>query len=165
MADTNLTQLKKRRAGTQANDIGGTDTINQETDFYYVHRKAAADSMAADATTSTKIWTNPFDFPVEVVSAKANGDAGLTAHDTNYAQIKIETDDGANSAPATALQWDTTLTGGTGTWSTDVSKDVTTRTAANATVAAGANLWFAIAKQGSGVVVPASSYSIRLRRK
>lgn len=166
MADTNLTATKKKIAGEIAQDSGGMPTVDQMLDISKEFLKAAADSMAADTTAATKFWTNPFDFPVEIMSGIISPNAGLTAHDTNYAQVQVLTDNAADSAPAVALQWDTTLTGGgTGTWATDIVEANTTRTVANCTVLPGANVFFAIAKQGSGVVVPIHTVAIKLRRK
>ncbi len=165
MADTNLTALKKRRAGTQAQDIGGIDTVNQETDFDKEFAKAADDSMAADATTDTQVWTNPFDFPVEIVSGTYTATNTITAHDTNYAQLKIGTDDGAAGSISNALIWETKITAGTGNVAAKIPEAQTGRTAAACTIAAGASMYFSIAKQGSGVVVRAGKINVRLRRK
>lgn len=137
------------------------------TDFVVTFTKATADAMAPDVTAATKFWTNPFDFAVKLVSGKASPGAALVAHDTNKARISIQTDDGADSAPAVCLEWDTRLTGvGTGTWATDIAEDNAgaNNSQAAARVAPGANLFFAIAKDGGGVVVPVSLYSVRLQR-
>ncbi len=164
MPDSNLAASRKRRVGTDFQDVGGEDTYFQETDITFPVTKAAADSMASDATANTRFWTNPFDFNVEVVSAKISPGNTLTAHDSNYAQVQVKTDDAAAGTPAVALQWATTTTG-TGNWATSVAENQTTRTAASCILVPGANLWLAIAKQGSGVVVPAFLMTVRLRKK
>jgi hypothetical protein len=167
---SNVGEVRKTFDGTYGIDKSAFD---QMTDFTKEFRKAAADAMAADTTAAQKIWTNPFDFNVRIVRALASGDAGLTAHDTNYAQIILSTDDAANGAPVTAAMWQTTLTTiggvvGTGTWTTDVAEAAelsgTGITVAAQTIVPGANLFLSIAKQGAGVVVPISSYTIQLRR-
>lgn len=163
---SNIADLKKKIAGDLAQDSGGQDTVNQLNDFVVTYQKAAADSMAADATAVTSFWHNPFDFTCYVVSGTISAAATLTAHDTNNATITVEADDAANGAPAAALTWntDTTSGGGTGNWAVDTAVPHVTRTAANCAVVAGANLHIQIAKGGSGVVVPISRIAVRMRR-
>jgi hypothetical protein len=159
---SDLGDVKRVMAGTTALQYGGLDTIHQLTDIVVNFTKSSADSMATDATTVGVFWTNPFDFPLKVVGAKLVSASTLTASDSHYATISIQVDDGANGAPAVAASWATTTTG-TGNWAADTAESATI-TAANAVVAAGACLHFAIAKTGNGVAVPVSYYSIRLQR-
>lgn len=170
---SNIGDVRKTFDGTYGLDKGAFD---QMTDFTVTYFKAAADAMASTTTAVQKVWTNPYDFNCRIVRALASGDAGLTAHDTDYAQIFLQTDDGANGAPAAAAVWQTTLTTiggivGTGTWTTDIAEAValslssgSTIVVAAQTIVPGANLFFSIAKQGSGVVVPISMYTVQLRR-
>lgn len=160
-----LDDIRNKFDGTMGLD--GTDAFNKATDFTVDFLKAAADSMAADTTAATKFYCNAFDFNLSVISGKVSPNAALTAHDTNNALVNIQTDNAADSAPATAIQWLTATSGaagGTGNWVTDIAINNTSRTAANCTLVPGANLFFNIAKGGSGVAVPISSYYVRLRR-
>lgn len=156
--------LRNKLDGTMGLDE--TDAFNKMTDFTVDFLKAAADGMASDVTAATKFWCNPFDFNISVISGKASPNAGLTASDAANAQINIQTDNAADSAPATAIQWSTATapSGGTGNWLTDIAMNQTSRTSANCTLVPGANLFFAIAKTGGGVAVPISTYVVRLRR-
>jgi len=150
--------------GTVANGRGGEDTVDQLTDFFVQFTKPAADSMAADATAATTTgWTNPFDFSLSVVNGKVVSASTLTAHADNNASITLQVDDAANGTPAAALTW-LTSTAGTGSWAADTAEANTSRTAANCTVLPGACLHYAIAKNGTGVVVPITHFVIRLRR-
>ena len=165
MTDTNLTALKKRLGGTDALDLGGGDTVDQLSDTHVRWTKAADDTLAADATANTKVWTNPYDFPLEVMGLKYSAGGTITAHDTNYATLSVKTDDAAAGTPVAALDMATKITGGTGNVAAEISEAHTTRTAANCTVPVGGNLYVAIAKAGSGVVVRAGVVTVRLKRK
>lgn len=165
MTDTNLTALKKRIGGDIALDIGGTDAVDQLSDIAVSWTKAADDSLAADATANTKVWTNPFDFPLEVMGLKYSAGGTITAHDTNYATLSAKTDNAAAGSPVAALDMATKITAGTGDIAAEISKAHTTRTAANCTVPVGGNLFVAIAKAGTGVVVRAGVVTVRLKRK
>jgi hypothetical protein len=144
---------------------GGEDMVNALTDFHIEYVKSSADSMATDATSATMFWCNPYDFDVVLVSGKAVSASTLTAHDTNYATITVQVDDGANGTPVAALTWTTTTTG-TGNWAADTAKaNTATASATVCTVAPGACVHFAIAKASSGVAVPASRYIVRCRRR
>lgn len=162
-----IDDLRNSFDGTYGLGAGaGSSGFNAMTDFCVEYVKAAADAMASTTTAATKFWCNGFDFNLSIVSGKISPDATLTAHDDNNASITVERDDAANGAPAAALTWntDTTGGGGTGNWAVDTPVPHVTRTSANATVIPGANLFYAIAKGGTGVVVPAHRGSIRLRR-
>jgi hypothetical protein len=148
--------------------LGMTDSFSKMTDIVVIGmNKTAADGMASTTTAATKSpYTNAFDFNLLVVSGKLSADATLTAHDTNNAVITIERDDAANGTPAAALTWTTSTTGagGTGNWAVDTPLNNTSRTASNCIMVPGSNLFFAIAKGGTGVVVPISQILVRLRR-
>lgn len=162
-----IDDLRNSFDGTYGLGAGaGASGFNAMTDFCVEFVKAAADAMASTTTAATKFWCNGFDFNLSVVSGKISPDATLTAHDDNNAVITVEVDDAANGAPAAALTWntDTTAGGGTGDWAVDTAVPNVSRTAANTIVVPGANLFQAIAKGGTGVVVPASRTSVRLRR-
>lgn len=151
--------------------LGGTfgkdrdPAINQAFDLWVDFDKTAADGMASTATADTFIWSNPFDFPLFVVSGTMiTLGAGLTVDNTNFATVTVKTDNGAGGATATALTINTTVTELATSFTSNIRKAFTTLTAANQAVASGANLFFNIAKTGTGVVVPISAYQIRLRR-
>ena len=154
--------------GRAASPLPGTSVaqpvVNQAFDFWVQFTKAAADGMASTATADTWFWSNPYDFPVYLQSAIAVATTGsLTADPTNFAQILIKTNNGAGGATAIGLTGNTTVVG-TNTWNTNQPVSFDTVTGANIAVPAKGGLWFAIAKQGAGVVVPASAFFIRLRR-
>jgi hypothetical protein len=124
----------------------------------------AADGAAGTTIAATKWWSNPFDYPVQIVSFEVNPDASVTGDATNIGTITLTVDDGANGAPATAAEITTdTDAPGEGSWSADV--DETGRlTAANCIVNAGANIFYAQTKGGTGVQLPARALKLRLRR-
>jgi hypothetical protein len=143
----------KRGLTALAQATGGLATINQAFSVPIGYAKTAADGMASTTTAATLFWVNPFDFALKIVSARLVSASALTADATNYGTVLVQVDDGANGTPATALTWETSLTG-TGNWVADTAESATV-TAANAVIAAGACLHFTITKAGSGVVIPA----------
>lgn len=161
---SNLGDMLKSLCGTAAMQRGGLPTIRQAFDIETSVVKAAADAMATDATADTLFWSNPFDFPIWVTSGNfVTTAAGLTANNTNFANLLIKTNDGVGGATATALSMSTTLTD-SGTFSTSQPKTFTLRTAANVIIPANGGLWFAITKTAGGVVVPAGIFRIRLQK-
>jgi hypothetical protein len=147
-----------------ASSIAQTAIVNQMLDVNYEYNKIAVDGAAATNTADTLVWTNPYDFPVYVVSGKYVGvGAGLTADPTNFATIAFKTNDGAGGATATALSVATTVADG-GTWTSNQSKSFTAVTLANTAIPAGGGLWINITKSGTGVVVPISNYVIRMQK-
>ena len=189
-----LTNFLKSMAGAFAegypNTVTGSTTSAQETvegafeeiAWFY---KPAADGMATTATAATKGngvngidggYTNPHNFDMEVYGFIISPNAALTADNTNFATIAVQTDDAADSAPATALALSTTIAApGSGTWAPDVAERVTqvtpaagtmgTMTAANLRLRPGANLFIAITKAAAGVVVPICSIGVILRKR
>ena len=165
---TTLGDMKKRLQGSLALTTTLTDpltrkaAIEQLFEIQVPYAKASDDSMAADATANTKVWTNPYEYDVYVKSGTYNANGTITAHDTNNAVITFKTDDGAAGTPAAALTW-TTSTTGTGNVAAGVA-EAASLTAASARVVPGGNLWFNIAKGGSGVVVRAGVFGVVLTR-
>lgn len=154
--------------GRTATALPGTSVaqpvVNQAFDFWVQFTKAAADGAAATTTADTWFWSNPYDFTVYLQSAIAVATTGtLTADASNFASVLIKTNDGAGGATGIGLTANTTLVG-TGSWATNQPKSFDTVTGANIAVPTKGGLWFAISKTGTGVVVPASAYFIRLRR-
>lgn len=138
--------------------------VHQAFDFWVDFDKTAADGAAGTTTADTYIWTNPFDFNIVVADARMiTLGAGLTADPANFATVTLKTDNGAGGATAVALTITTTVAD-SGNFTSNVSKRFTAKTGANVIVVPGGNLWFNIAKSGTGVVVPISSYILRLQK-
>lgn len=112
--------------------------------------KTAADAMAGDATAET--YGCDVSYNGRVLFLYWKGDADVAAHADNHATITVNKRDaaGANSATVGTLTSDLDTTT---TWAEFVRKAFTL-TDANTTVVAGGTLNYAIAKGGSGVVVP-----------
>jgi hypothetical protein len=127
--------------------------------------KAADDGMASTTTADAKVWSNPFDFPLQLVDLNYNATGGgITANDTNYAQIQAKTTDGVSATPALGMQLETKITGGTGNIADGVGVTTTTKQSGGGVVGVGGSLFVGIAKQGSGVIVRAGMVTARLRR-
>jgi hypothetical protein len=181
---SNLTSVKKRLGLTAEPDVtassasgsgAGEDAINGLTDTLFIFEKTAADGMAGTATANTKFASNGFEFDMEIVGFWISPTGTLTADAANFATIQILTDDAADGAPAVAMSLATTIAApGSGNWATDILQNVTiptinaatkgTQTAANRRLRSGANLFIAITKSGTGVVVPISEIVVRCRR-
>lgn len=138
--------------------------VHQAFDLWVDFDKAAVDGAAATPTADTFIWTNPYDFNLLVTAGRIIGlGAGIVADATNFATISIKTDNGVGGATAIALSAATTIAD-LGTLTSNQSKLFTLLTPANQILVPGGNLWFNIAKAAAGVVVPISSYFVRLQR-
>lgn len=175
-----LTNLFKSIAGAFAEQGASAsqnapDLVESAFDEIATFSKAA-DGMASTTTAATRFFMNPFAFDLEVMGFVIGPEAALVADAANTATIIIHTDDAADSAPASAIQVRTTIAApGSNTWATDIAQRITqatvnagtkgTMTAANLRLRPGANLFFEITKQGTGVVVPASSYRVLLRKR
>lgn len=119
------------------------------------------DAAASTNTSNTKLWSNPFDYPMRIESVEGNYDAAVTVDGTNYAQEFLYVDDGAAGTPAQAAVRSTINT------STNIAAGIDaafTLTKANATIAPGANVFRRVLKSGSGVVLPIHMLKMRLRR-
>jgi hypothetical protein len=161
---SNIGDIQKSMSGAQASPYGGAPTVAQLFDETLFFNKAADDGAAATATADTLFWTNPFDFPVQIVSARYTPTTGgITADNTNFATIALKSNDGAGGATATGLSITTAITD-SGNLSQNQSKAFTLATAAGQTIPAGGGLWLNIAKSGTGVVVRAGILTVRLRR-
>ncbi len=160
-AATNLGNAKKALSAS-VTQLGGQPTIDEALAFYVPYAKTAADGAASTATADTPfLWTNPFSFPVYVVSGyMTTTGAGITADANNNATITIKTNDGAGGATAIALSITTDVA--TGNFTANVSKAFTSVTIANTAVPPGGRLWINIAKGGTGVVVPVSDFTVKL---
>jgi len=161
---SNIGEYQKAQAGATASPYGGGPTVAQAYDFHERFDKLAADGAAGTATADTLLWSNPYDFPVYMVSARLTlTGAALTADNANFATIALKSNDGVGGATATGLSITTAITD-SGNISQNQPKAFTLVTAAGAAVPAGGSIWLNIAKSGTGVVVPVSQISVRLRR-
>jgi hypothetical protein len=120
--------------------------------------KELADAAAATASTLYQLKV-PYAFVVEQMSVCPG--AALTADATNNAVLTLAKANGAGGA-STAIATLTTDVAG-GNWVADVFKEGTV-TGSAAAVADGQLLTLKITKGGTGVVVPACSVSIRVRK-
>lgn len=116
-----------------------------------VYLKVAVDGAAATVTAETPFHvarTRETLVRVQYLPA-----AALTAHDTNFATLKLwkRTADGVTQ---TSMGTMATTTTGTGTWVAFVAEEMTL---ALTSLKAGESLLFEITKDGSGVAVPAGT--------
>jgi hypothetical protein len=162
---SNIGDIQRALSGSIASPYGSAPTIAQMLDLQEFFSKAAADGMASTATADTLLWTNPYDFPVAMVSAKwvCTG-AALTNDNTNNAVITLKSNDGAGGATAIGLTLTTSITLHGATLLQNQSNPFDTVTGAGINIPSGGGLWLNIAKGGTGVVVPISLFVIRLRR-
>lgn len=119
----------------------------------------AADATAATNTANTKFWTNPFDYPVVLVSAKLNPITVVATNATDFATYALARDDGAN----TALVSCASVASNAASWAEDISQALTL-VPGNCVIAAGANVYRSVVKSGNGVVVTAHTLGVRFRR-
>jgi hypothetical protein len=147
------------------NRLGGA--FGQEElaeDFQQLFDVAHVEAIAADAaantnTANTKFWTNPYDYPVVLVSAKINPLTIVATDATNYATYTLYRDDGANTAPVACAA----VASSAASWAEDISQALTL-TPGNCVIAPGANVYRNVLKAGGGVIVTAHTIGIRLRR-
>ena len=160
---SNIGEYQKAQAGSTASPYGGGPTVAQAYDFTERFDKLAADAMASTATADTLLWSNPFDFPVWIVSARLTVTAtGITGSDVANAVITLKSNDGVGGA--TAIGASLTSDVATGNFAINQAKSFTSIVSAGAQVPAGGGLWLNIAKTGAGVVVPPSLINVRFRR-
>lgn len=125
-------------------------------------RKPAADAMAADTTAYTAADAVRMQRAGRILGAWIYPQSTLTAHDTNYATVKVVKGDGAAGAETIMASVATTTTG-SGNWAAGVPEALTvSSTVANTRIAKGEVLGFSIAKASSGVVVPICSITVEI---
>lgn len=133
--------------------------IETTTEVFF---KTAADAMAADTTL---LWALPIDRKIQVTSVTIMRHGALTAHDTNYATVSLEVDDGAGGSDTQIAAKATTVANGN--WVAGTAHDLTMHaTAANHFVdGKTARKWliFKIAKAASGVAVPSCKMFVTYR--
>ncbi len=119
----------------------------------------AADAAASTNTANTKMWSNPFDYPLVLVSAKVNPASIVTTNATDYATYTLYRDDGANTAAVACAA----VASNAASWAEDIAQAFTL-TAGNCVIAAGANVFRNILKAGNGVQLPVHTLQLRFRR-
>ncbi len=141
--------------GSNAN--AAAEIAKQRTRVFVI-KKAAADSMASDATTETLGFSVPYAGRVKAIYVTT--DADVTGHASNHATITINKRDaaGANSATLGTYTTDSDVAG-QGSLAEFVRKAFDL-TEANVAVVAGGCVNLAIAKGGSGVVVPIAEIQV-----
>lgn len=123
--------------------------------------KPAADAMAADTTAYTAAMQRAIKKPIRVLGATIQPQSTLTAHDTNYATVKVVKGDGAGGAEVICASVTTQITGGSGNWTAGASEALTlSATEDNTRIPSGGVLGFSIAKAGTGVVVPICTITV-----
>lgn len=159
-----LLNLFARIGGSSALEEGGENAVNQLFDFTLPYRKVAADGAAGTATVNDLFFTNPFDCNFLIVGARAVFPAGITGDPANYAKVSFKTDNALGGAPVEALSF-TTQSTDLGTFAANVSKAFNARTPSACLIVPGANVFLDIAKLGTGVIVPISAFTLRLRKQ
>jgi hypothetical protein len=125
-------------------------------------RKPAADAMAADTTAYTAADQEYMPYAARILGAWIQPQGTLTAHDTNYATVKVVKGDNAAGSETIMASVATTTTG-SGNWAVGIKEALTvSSTVANTRIAKGEVLAFSIAKASSGVVVPICSITVLL---
>jgi hypothetical protein len=125
-------------------------------------RKPAADSMASDTTAYTAADAVRMQRAGRLLGAWIYPQSTLTAHDSNYATVKVVKGDGAAGAETIMASVATTTTA-SGNWAAGVPEALTvSSTVANTRIAKGEVLGFSIAKTGSGVAVPICSVTVEI---
>jgi hypothetical protein len=125
-------------------------------------KKAAADAMAADTTAETLGFSIPFAGYVKKITVVT--DADVTGHASNHATITVNKRDaaGANSVAVGTYTTDSD-NAAQGSLAEFVDKDFTLSTTAGArSVVAGGCMNVAIAKGGSGVVLPILEIAVHI---
>lgn len=125
-------------------------------------RKPAADAMASDTTAYTAADQIYMTRAGRILGAWIVPQSTLTAHDSNYATVKVVKGDGAAGAETIMASVATTTTA-SGNWAAGVPEALTvSSTVANTRIARGNVLSFSIAKAASGVVVPICSIAVEI---
>lgn len=119
------------------------------------YTKEADDGAASDTTAETPLFSP--ESGAVVLSVKYLPSAALTADNTNYATLSVDSRDAAGGSNAVIASITTEITG-TGDWVAFVAEDF--GTLANTAIVAGGAVTFAIAKAGTGVVVPAGALQV-----
>lgn len=161
---SDLSDIQAKISGTLALDEGGEVAVAN----LFAFSERITHASAENATTNvanTKVFVNPYPYPLRVMAANYNPTgAGLTADNTNFATINVLTDDAAGGTPAIALTAVTTLntsvTGATGNWAQNVNENFAVLNAAAQAVPVGGVVWFNVVKSGAGLDIPAGELTV-----
>lgn len=151
-------RLAKELKGT----LGDNETVTDFDDYAnivdFVFWKSAADGAAGNAS-SVFSFKAPFDFIVQ--ECVIGPDTTLTADNTNNAVLTLGKADGAGGANTTIGTLTTNVA--SGNWAADTFKSLTL-TASAVSVTKGQIVTMKITKGGTGVVVPISSYTLKVKK-
>lgn len=151
--------LKLFRQQTVADGSSAQGNVRELFDFYKEYVKNSADAMAADTTDAC--FYQHIGGTARIVSVNYLPDGTLTGHASNYATLSL--------LRGTVGAFDTAFSRATDTATTDdMAADTPWALTASSTdadmdVAEGDIFKFAIAKTGSGVVVPAGALVVQIR--
>lgn len=151
---SDLTTIQKKIVGHQALDAGGDAAVASLFSFAERINHASTENAVTNVA-NTKMFVNPYSYPLRVLSAKYNPTgAGLTADNTNFATINILTDDGAGGTPVAGMSaistLNTSVTGATGNWAQNVNVNFATVNGAALAVPVGGVVWYNVVKSGAG---------------
>jgi hypothetical protein len=121
--------------------------------------KVAADGAAGNATAYTAAPQIRMPRACKVLGVYVHPQAALTADNANNALVKVVKGDGAAGAEVVCASMTTNVA--SGNWVAGTTKALTlSGTVANLRIPAGGVLSFSIAKNGTGVVVPISAFTV-----
>lgn len=157
---TDIGTLTNQLEGTYGVGLSNSKAAIEDLSLIHVFNASKELADAAASTTSTMFSLKvPYKCVVEAATICPGG--ALTADNTNNAVLTLAKADGAGGSATTVAAITTNVA--SGNWVADTFKDMTV-TAADATVNDGQILTLKITKGGTGVAVPASSVSIRVRK-
>lgn len=150
---SDLSDIQAKISGTMGLDEGG-DTAVANLFAFHERITYASSENAVTNLANTKLFVNPYPYPLRVMGAKYNAGGTLTADNTNFASLNVLTDDAAAGTPVVALTAQTVLntsvTGATGNIATNISYNLAVLNAAAQTVPVGGVVWYNVVKSGAG---------------
>lgn len=161
-ATGNLLEALKGLFNTPLGNDGVKTAVEELGCNVFRWKKAAADAMAADATTETLGFAVPFAGRVKKITIVT--DADVTGHASNHATVTVNKRDaaGANSVALGTYTTDSDVTA-QGSLAEFVDKTFALSTVAGAlSVVEGGCINVAIAKGGSGVVMPILEIAVHI---
>lgn len=149
-----LKEIQNKIAGTLGNDSGGEPAVRELFAFHERITHASAENATTNVA-NTKLFANPYSYPLRLIGAKYNPTGGgLTADNTNFATINVLTDDGLGGTPVAGLSAVATLnssvTGATGNWTQNVNVNFAVTNGAATGVPVNGVVWFNVVKSGAG---------------
>lgn len=162
MSYTDRQILKYRQQG-QAQTYGAVDpntAVAQSHSYFHAFTKATDDAMASTTTAETYLGTRiPYQSLLKSVYFTPTSATGLTASDTVFVTVTISVRDKTAANPLVIATLITKVVLGNLVQGVPV---LLTPTAANAVIAAGGTLTYAIAKASTGTIFPAGVFAIEL---